>query len=304
MKLDKITIGLPRALFYYHYGDLLQTFFKHLDCEIIVSPLSNKEIYVNGSHIAQDEMCSAVKMYFGHLEYLKDKVDYILIPRIDNYGIDNQMCTNFMALYDIARNIYDFKILSFNVDNTKNETEYSGLLKMGRELGYDCKTIKTAYIKTKKYLKVLNKKRINDNYRSLLSKKKKILLVGHPYMIYDYYFGKPIIDILNIQGIQIIYADRFNKELASKQAKDISETNYFKYSKEILGSIKLVEKYIDGVIFISSFPCSIDSIANELAILRCPLPCIHIIIDNLNSISGIETRIESFCDIIERKKIC
>ena len=94
------------------------------------------------------------------------------------------------------------------------------------------------------------------------------------------------------------------KPFKTSSESNISKTNYFKYSKEILGSINIARKYVDGIVFLSSFPCSLDAISNELAILKCDLPCINIIIDDINSITGIDSRIESFCDIIERKKVC
>ena len=302
--MDKVKIGLPRALFYYHYGDLIVNFFKNLNLDIILSPETNQKILKNGIKISQDEMCSALKIYFGHVDYLKDKVDYIIVPRVDNYGLDNQMCTNFMALYDIIRNMFNTKILNFNIDYINDKTEYKALKKIAEELGYTNKQIKISYIKTKKHLKKINQQRINKNYRRLLSKNKKILLVAHPYIIYDNLLGSQIVEILKKQKIEIVFSDQFNKELTSKESKKISKTNYFKYSKEILGSIILIEKHIQGIIFISSFPCALDSIANELALSRCNIPAINIIIDDLNSISGLETRIESFCDLIERKKIC
>lgn len=302
--MDKIKIGFPRALFYYHHGDFITNFFKYLNCEVIISPPSNKDIYLQGIKYANDEMCSAVKMYLGHIIYLKDKVDYIVIPRIDNYGIDNQMCTNFMALYDIIRNMFDIKILNYNVDYSENKNEYDGLIKIAKNLNFSNKTIKTALIKAKKTIKMLEITRINNNYHNLLSKKNKILLVGHPYIIYDNLLGKNIIEILKNNNVEVIYSDKFNKECLNKESKNISKTNYFKYSKEILGSINLSKQYIDGVIFVSSFPCSLDSIANELAILKCNLPCINIVLDDAFTITGIESRIESFCDIIERKKVC
>ena len=302
--MDKVKIGLPRALFYYHYGDLIVNFFKNLNLDIILSPETNQKILKNGIKISQDEMCSALKIYFGHVDYLKDKVDYIIVPRVDNYGLDNQMCTNFMALYDIIRNMFNTKILNFNIDYINDKTEYKALKKIAEELGYTNKQIKISYIKTKKHLKKINQQRINKNYRRLLSKNKKILLVAHPYIIYDNLLGSQIVEILKKQKIEIVFSDQFNKELTSKESKKISKTNYFKYSKEILGSIILIEKHIQGIIFISSVPCALDSIANELALSRCNIPAINIIIDDLNSISGLETRIESFCDLIERKKIC
>ena len=103
--MDKIKIGIPRGLFYYYYKDLWNYFFSELGFDIIVSPETNKEIINLGMKYAGSEMCYSMKIYLGHVAYLKGKCDYILIPRIDNYGIDNQTCTNFLALYDIVNMI-------------------------------------------------------------------------------------------------------------------------------------------------------------------------------------------------------
>ncbi len=56
------------------------------------------------------------------------------------------------------------------------------------------------------------------------------------------------------------------------------------------------------MIFISSFPCGPDSLANELAMRRIDLPYLNIIIDDIDALTGIETRIESFIDILDAKK--
>ena len=58
---------------------------------------------------------------------------------------------------------------------------------------------------------------------------------------------------------------------------------------------------IDGVVFLSSFPCGPDSLVNELVIRRINKPYINLIIDDLDSLTGIETRLESFIDILEQK---
>ena len=52
-------------------------------------------------------MCLSLKNYIGHVAYLKDKCDYILIPRIDNYGIENQTCT---ALFHTLKIRYSSEI--------------------------------------------------------------------------------------------------------------------------------------------------------------------------------------------------
>ena len=56
------------------------------------------------------------------------------------------------------------------------------------------------------------------------------------------------------------------------------------------------------MIFISSFPCGPDSLANELAMRKISKPYLNLIIDDIDSLTGIETRIESFVDILDAKR--
>lgn len=102
-------------------------------------------------------------------------------------------------------------------------------------------------------------------------------------------------------NIDIIYSDKFDSDKTKELSKNISKELYWKYSKESAGAVELAKNNVDGIVFISSFPCAPDSMVNELIIRKIKLPYLNIIIDDLNSLSGIETRIESFIDIIEQK---
>ena len=133
---DIMKIGIPRSLYYYYYDNLWINFFKFLNVDVLVSPLTNKEIMDLGIKYAQDEMCLSMKNYIGHIAYLKDKCDYILIPRLDNYGRDNQTCTNFLAVYDIINNLFDINILNYNINLLNKETEKDGFIKIGTYLGF------------------------------------------------------------------------------------------------------------------------------------------------------------------------
>ena len=68
---------------------------------------------------------------------------------------------------------------------------------------------------------------------------------------------------------------------------------------DIFMSIEYAKDKIDGIIFISSFPCGPDSLVNELVIRKIKIPCINIVLDDLDALAGIETRLESFMDILE-----
>ena len=303
--MDKIKIGIPRSLYYYYFGDLYTNFFKYLDCEVIISPNTNKEILELGSIYSNDEMCLSLKNYIGHIAYLKDKVDYIVIPRIDNYNIDNQTCTNFLSLYDIANNLFEINILNYNISMSTNETEYKGFLEMGKILKKKHKEIKNAYLRAKIESSNKNDRLIRTNMHNLLSKKIKILLVGHSYNLYDQLIGNPIIDYLNKNNIEIIYSDQFDSVKTNKLSYNLSSECYYKYNKESIGSIEFCKGMIDGVIFISTFPCGPDSLVNELVMRKIDIPHINIIVDDIDSSVGLVTRLESFIDILKvRKKNC
>ena len=288
-------IGIPRSLFYYHFKDLWFNFFEDLKIDVIVSPETNKEILELGMKYSNDEMCLSLKNYIGHVAYLKDKCDYILIPRIDNYGINNQTCTNFLSCYDIINNIFDIKILNYNVNLRNKETELKGFINIGKVLGINSKKVKDAYLFAKVKSNKLKKEKVLNNLRNLKSSKKKILLVGHTYNTYDRLIGIPIIEMLKKLDIEIIYSDLFfEKDESKKYSKEL----YWKYSKESVSSIVKCKDKIDGIIFLSSFPCGLDSLVNELVMRKIDKPYINIIIDDNTISGGIETRIESFVDIL------
>lgn len=296
-------IGIPRSLYYYHYKDLWLSFFKRLNIDVVISDKTTKEIMKKGIELSNDEMCIALKNYLGHVVSLKDKCDYVLIPRIDNYGINNQMCTNYMSTYDIIDKILDIPIISYNVSLRNKQTEEKEFEKWSSILKKSKKEIKEAYnyaledsINKSKYLE-------RKNIEKLESKKTKILIVSHPYNIFDEYIGLSIINSLKKYDVEIIYSEYFNKNKTNKLGNVLSTGLYFKYSKEEIGSILMCKDKIDGILFLTAFPCALDSLVIPLVLRKVDIPTLHLMIDEENSMTGIITRLESFIDIIERNKI-
>lgn len=296
-------IGIPRSLYYYHYKDLWLSFFKRLNIDVVISDKTTKEIMKKGIELSNDEMCIALKNYLGHVVSLKGLCDYVLIPRIDNYGINNQMCTNYMSNYDIIDKILDIPIISYNVSLSDRKTEEKEFEKWSSILKKSKKEIKEAYnyaledsINKSKYLE-------RKNIEKLESKKTKILIVSHPYNIFDEYIGLSIINSLKKYDVEIIYSEYFNKNKTNKLGNVLSSGLYFKYSKEEIGSILMCKDKIDGILFLTAFPCALDSLVIPLVLRKVDIPTLHLLIDEENSMTGIITRLESFIDIIERNKI-
>ena len=72
-----MSIGIPRALFYYYDTELIINFLKELGINVIISSKTSKKTIEIGSMYASSEMCLSLKNYIGHVFELKDKVDYI-----------------------------------------------------------------------------------------------------------------------------------------------------------------------------------------------------------------------------------
>lgn len=299
----KTKIGIPRAFLYYRHYILWKTFFEKLNCHIVLSPETTKEILDIGTNYSIDESCLSSKIYLGHVSYLTDKCDYILIPRIENYGKKEKVCVKFNALYDIVKNLFpEVNILSYNIENTKLKTEFLGFIKMGLKVNKNIFKVILCYIIAKRKEKkqeLIN--HITQN-RKLNNNKIKILIVSHPYNIYDKYLSNNLIKYLTNNNIEIIYADKLLKKISIDYSKELSNTLYWIYSKELIGAINYYKEIYDGVIFLTTFPCGVDSLVNELVLKKTTKPTLNIILDSQTSEIGLETRLESFIDILKERK--
>lgn len=298
--MDKI-VGIPRSFLYYDYHILWETFFDELNIPYLVSPKTNEEIMSLGRSSSHDEMCLSLKNYLGHVRYLEKRCDYLLVPRVDNYGIYNQTCTNFLALYDIVHNMVKTPILNYNIDYRHGDTEWKGLLKIGLELGKKRTEIKEAYQKAKEKEHVYYDHLIGANYNTLNHSKCKILVVAHNYVLYDEMIGIPIVKLLKKMGAVIVDANLFDREVVLRESKRMSEGLYWDTSRKLIGAIPIVEHSVDGILFLSSFPCGLDSIVNELVMRKIKKPYLNLVVDDIHAMTGMETRIESFLDILNAK---
>lgn len=300
--MDKITIGIPKALLFFKYKDLWSTFFEELGCEILVSPNTNKKILDDGLKFSMDESCMAMKVYMGHVYYLIDKCDYILVPRIKCLKKKEKLCTNFSALYDLVRNTFDKKLIHYNIDVESREDEFYAFTTMGLSLGFTYRKVVRAY-RVAKQREQLNKERLITKQKVAIasSNKIKILFAGHPYNLYDEFIGKPIAKLLENSNVEVIYSDIYDGKYLETEVKKIAPCNYWTYNKEIIAAISHYQDSVDGIILLTSFPCGPDSLSNEMILRTVKTPITNIIVDEGNSDTGLLTRIESFIDILEQR---
>ena len=244
----KIKVGIPRAFLYYRHNVLWKTFFENLNCNIILSPETNKEIIDLGKKYSIDESCLSSKIYMGHVAYLVDKCDYVLVPRICNYGKNNNVCVRFNALYDIVKNLFPMvNVLNYNIEKTKLKGEFIGFIKMGLNINKNIFKVIYSYIIAKIKEKKHNDMLINKQRNILKNNKLKILIVAHPYNIYDKYIGEPIIKFLKSMNIELLYADLLDRKTAIEYSYELSNTLYWTYSKELVGAVNYYKNAVVAV---------------------------------------------------------
>lgn len=298
-------VGLPRALLYHKYAPLWKTFFESLGCKVLVSPATNRAILTQGLQLAIDETCLPVKVFLGHVHSLIEKADYIFIPHILTLHASERMCVKLFALGDLVRNVFrGVRLLEYDVDNEKRRTEFWGMVRIGLRLNPNIIAVLRAVFAARAAL-------AKHNQAELLKQQKqvevehdcRVLVVAHKYVTHDALMGQPISAILRNLGVGVVYADIADSDAARTRSREISADCYWTYSKELLGGLAIYKDSVDGIIFLTTFPCGPDSLIFTLCqyVLKDKPSCV-LTLDELQGDAGLKTRLESFVDILRIKQ--
>ena len=307
MEKQDIKIGLPRALLYYRYRVLWRVFFQELGMETVVSAPTDRDILERGTALAIDEACLSLKIYLGHVAALAGQCDYILVPRVSNFGRHRSMCTRFESTPDLVRSVFrgsGQKFLSYEVDEEmKKKNEEEGFVEMGRALGCSIKAAKRAYKAAKKAELAHHKERVQRYEQQYKKEGMKVLITAHSYVAEDPFMGRTVSDYLKRVGVIPLRADMVDREAALKRSRELSPTCKWEVSREILGGVAMHKNDVDGIILLSAFPCGPDAMVNELITRRVKgVPMLNLVLDSQSGTAGVETRLESFIDIIRFKE--
>jgi len=292
-------VGIPRALFYWKQPLFWEEFFKNLGFEVVLSPKTNKEIVEKGVKISDPETCYSVKVFFGHLLFLKDKVDFIFIPRLKTNSEKLEYCPKFFGIPDVAKISIKKTILTVTIDERKEKTnktleKFSKKLIENKENLDIKKVIEKAFKKTEERRKEEEKK----FFEKIKSKKKKIILVSHPYNLYDEYVNMEMERKIKKMGGEVIFIE----EIPPTKLLDPTPKFHWEFGKEIMEKISTILSHnINGVIEISAFQCGCDAVLKEFVeekFKEQKIPFLYLMIDEQTGEAGVQTRLEAFWDTL------
>ncbi len=317
---DVHVIGIPRALLQYRYGVLWQTFFEQIGKSVVYSGETDKGVVDAGIARSVDETCLASKIFMGHVVSLIGRCDAVFVPCYASCDMRRGFCTKFQSMTDLVRNTFrtETRVISLLVENAGDAKEsQAAYVELGQRLGASHKEAKRAYKDALRAQRNADEQRarnqeevlkLMEEFRRVVesdpSKNEQaplsILVVAHPYIVFDQYMAGDIIRSLRQLGCTVVYACDTDHAKAYKASLDFSSTMPWIINRELIGSILMLKDQLDGIVLISAFPCGPDSMTDD-AIMRCiqGVPILNLMIDAQTGTAGVQTRLESFIDILQ-----
>ncbi len=324
-------VGIPRGLMYYKYFPFWKTLLEDLGNQVVVSPKTDVKVLKDGTDSCVDDICVAVKVFFGHVLALKDGVDYIMIPRlvsVERGKGQTFTCPKFIALPDMIRHNFSGlpQLLEFTVD-LQNQPLWISVFKLCSNFSRNPLKIWSAYrhaLETQeKYERLLRygfspdeaveRLEVPEEEARMEAERLRekndlcIAVLSHPYLIYDEFISQNLRSTLRKMNARMLAPAMLEADIIKAELACYDELAW-SYEKDLVGagSHFLKSKEVDGIIFIICFACGPDSITTEI-ILRevreqCDNPIMPLVIDEHTGTAGLHTRIEAFVDMVKRQK--
>lgn len=318
------TVGIPRALLFHKYGTLWRTFFEEVGLTVVVSGDTTRAVVEAGDALSIDEACLASKVFMGHVDALKDQVDAVFIPSFASVNHRAGFCTKFQSLPDLVSNTFRAEgvaVISLDLEDAtdakKMKAAYLDLASRLKVPGAQAKKAYKAAVAAQAAEDAKRAKRAAETV-ALMAKYRKvastdphqkelapplILLVAHPYLAHDRYVCGDITDALEAAGAVIVCADEVDHAKSFKRSFAFSETLPWLVNRELAGAALELKGAVDGIVMVSAFPCGPDSLFTDALMRRLKeLPILNLVIDAQSGSAGVQTRVESFIDILRFKQ--
>lgn len=326
-------IGIPQTLAFYIYYPWWKTFFEALGLEVVPSVPTNKSILDAGVSEAVNDACIPIKVFHGHVASLRERVDYLFVPRmvsVRRLGTET-FCPKFLGLPDLLRAaMTDLpEMIDVRVDLAKSRLELFRLcLAVGERFNAGFWQVARAFWRAQRtfrhYLRLLQQRLTPAEAMEVLFERKELppaeppalsfAVLGYPYAVYDRFINVDLLKRLQRLGVRILTAEMIPPRKLLKASRELPETQrlpkdlFWHFSNQVIQAACyfLSRERVDGIIHVSAFGCGPDAMVGRLIELlakrRGPVPFLELTIDEHTGEGGIQTRVEAFVDMIKRRR--
>lgn len=331
-----VKVGIPRSLFYYKFISLWETFFVKLGVEVVVSDATNKQILDDGVKACVDEACLPIKLFHGHVINLKDRVDYIFVPRFTSISRNEYICPEFGGLPDMVRHTIKGlpSLITAEINMRKSD---KGLIRaaveIAAQLGADKHAAEMAFRFAMESYEEFSDNVLcgalpfsegggavslgkdgtsvssSENCGAVSSGGMRIAVIGHSYNLYDKYISMDILNKLQKSGVAVTTIEMVQEDDINRQAAQLPKPMFWNYGRNAYGAALHLAAAgeIDGMICVTSFGCGIDSFVHDLIEKKVrrafKIPFITITVDEHSGEAGFNTRLEAFVDMLHWRRL-
>lgn len=295
-------VGIPRALYYFHFHPLWESFLTGLGFEVVVSPPTNKEILEWGLSSCVDGMCLPVKACVGHVLALSFAgVDLIFLPQIISVGRAEYTCPNFLGLPDLIRQYLPGKteILSPVLDGRKGPRALQACyLRFGRQhaAGKDVRRSWRTALKSQSSFE--------QRLRCCAETKgKSLLLLGPRYLTDDPFLSGNLVGRLEQLGANVLTAANADLEGPGNAALPMNKPFFWTETRQSWRAAQEFLTEVDGLVTAAPFGCGAQSLLSIFVqewAAGHNVPKLELHLDEHTCELGTLTRLEAFCDLLER----
>jgi len=314
--LNQALIGIPRYLGYFSFRPLWETYFRELGFSVATSPPSNPTILDEGVRETVNDACIPIKMFHGHVAALRDRVDYLFIPRLAGSRMRYTVCPKFLGLPDMVRaSVSDLpEILSPRLQMGSHGLRgLRPLLDLGVKMSGGLRL---------KAVRALHRARcaLGDEVRRIRDEGLQTLgftqptdadltvgLVGYPYVLYDRLSSGDILPQLFRLGVRVVTPEMIDQEILKRESRAFPENLFWYYSNRSLwtGMHLMKTRQVHGLLHITAFGCGPDAMVSKLLELEAAewaVPFMAVTVDEHTGELGLQTRSEAFVDMLRWQK--
>jgi predicted nucleotide-binding protein (sugar kinase/HSP70/actin superfamily) len=319
-----VKVGIPRALLYYQYYPMWQSFFEGLGAEVVVSSPTTQALLASGSSRVVADTCLPVKVFCGHVLALVDKCDFIFIPAIRSVKRKIYNCSKFLGLPDMTRAVIPESppILDIDIDINKGKRElYQAIYRLGRHFTWNPFRVRRAAIAAWQAHREYGQLMLNqgltppqalarisgEETTTIAPDQATIAIIGHPYLLYDEHVNHRLIYRLEQAHYKVLTPEMLSAEQLELAITRLTGGSYWTYEEEVVGAGgHYLESGVEGVIGVVAFGCGPDSLMMDMvqrqAIKLGTTPFMNLTLEEHTAEAGVVTRLEAFLDMIQRRK--
>jgi len=291
-------VGVPRSILHYEFDGAIARFLEALGIDVVLSPPTNREIFLAGKHVVIDELCFPIKIFVGHVAYLATlNVDRIVVPVVVGHVNDRVFpCHPRCRLADIVRALGlcdETRLLSpaFRFDAGGLCAE--GFHELARSLDFSEKESHRALPK-------LQTRDSGPVVPRAPHPGPTVGIVGRPYVVKDAWANNHLARRLESLGCRVVTEDDIEPIGYSPEGMGL----HFALAARTLALVDAWDRApeIAGIVFLLPFNCGPDGdIARHLQ-RTVATPMLTLVLDELQSSAGMVTRLEAFVDLLSRSE--